>query len=612
MKTQQQIYNLSVSLQLKYVEVISLVDCMWPVFNQNGDVIEEILVAVLRRLPRRRLLSLCFVCRAWRAIVQPVLWEDVDCGFVKMLSPTVLGSGPGRFLVRPPCSISTLSLTFVVFLVKHFNYDPTPQEWRYFCEKTKYAQVFRDLSFGGSQTQLSPAAIASIARSRPLKPIFPSLRVFHMTSLGTRKLFMSPTVVEFAWRIDTAIITSEMTRICYEIVDEMPYLETIRIEGADIPHVELDLLWLFHHLHSLRRITLPLYALTSTLFHGLSSISTLVAIDFDRTLRDRVASADPPSTAYIDTFSIASMSFPDNSFPSLTHLELGLPNIEALMDILEASVINLSSLERLVIRIPTPDLGIGGKVNVLLEMLAACALSLTELGLYLAPSRQEDLEVTTMCSAVGLCDLEPVGKITYLDSFTIHLGTPLGFTNDDMEDLAVLLPNIKKLVLNPHPSLRTVPLATFASLSSFARWCPHLRELALCLNGKIDFSWRVQPPFGPDFKILRLGRTRLPGLSDRAHRQQVAMCVGDLLPRSAGVTCVCPDDVLDCADYELTESMMGKRTVWSFWNISFGLNWADIWMTVQAVAEERARPSGEREYIEAALMDVQGYVPYLS
>lgn len=58
-------------------------------FNQSGDVIEELLVIVLYLVPRRRLLSLCYVCRAWRIVAQRILWEDVDFGFLKLLSPTV-------------------------------------------------------------------------------------------------------------------------------------------------------------------------------------------------------------------------------------------------------------------------------------------------------------------------------------------------------------------------------------------------------------------------------------------------------------------------------------------------------------------------------------------
>lgn len=69
------------------------------VLNMKGQIIEELFVMVLRHVHRRRWVTLCYVCAAWRNIVQKLLWEDVDYGFLKVLAETSMVPGMDRYIV---------------------------------------------------------------------------------------------------------------------------------------------------------------------------------------------------------------------------------------------------------------------------------------------------------------------------------------------------------------------------------------------------------------------------------------------------------------------------------------------------------------------------------
>lgn len=495
-----------------------------------------------------------------------------------------------------------------------YCYDPTAAEWEAFLAKTAYTRVFRDHTFGGGGTRLSEAAVTRIARSRPYRTIFPNLRVFHMTSSGTRKILMSPSVVEFVWRVDTTAATAsdEMTRLCTEVADAMPNIETLRIQAKDIEHVHDHLARLFQSLPRLRRLILPLYGLTATLFHALSSVHTLRSIDFEKSPSVREQTTEHPSTSPIGAFSVASMTFPSPTFPSLTHLALAIPDFDSLHELLESSAIRVvTQLVRLVVRIPFVEAIQGNKIYQFLQMLSVHASSLEELALYLAPSRREDIELLRLSNPIGLCDIEPFTGIIRLTSFTIHLGKPLALSDMDMEELSLSLPNIKTLVLNPHPALDEASDATFASLTPFVRFCPQLRDLGLYLDGTADFTWRSDPAFQPSFRTLRLGRSRLPGADDPDKRHRLAMCIGDLIPRTATVICLYSNDVMDCADFSTRGVRHSKHPMCLYWYDVFRSDWMDIWMMAQAVADERALPWGEREVVERGFEMIQGYVPWI-
>lgn len=69
------------------------------VLNRKGQIIEELFVMVLRHVHRRRWVNLCYVCASWRDIVQKLLWQDVDYGFLKVLAETSMVPGMNRYIV---------------------------------------------------------------------------------------------------------------------------------------------------------------------------------------------------------------------------------------------------------------------------------------------------------------------------------------------------------------------------------------------------------------------------------------------------------------------------------------------------------------------------------
>lgn len=467
----------------------------------------------------------------------------------------------------------------------------------------EYVQTFRDPTFGGSSVRLTEAALAVIARSRPVLTIFPNLRVLYMTSLGSRKLFMSPSVVEFVWRIDAAVVGQDMMGLCEDIVDAMPCIRVLRIQVACVLYIEDALIWLCKHLPQLERLVLPLYGLTSLLFHELSSVKTLVDIDFERAIGEPLGASHPPLIAAIDSFSIAARTFIYPSFPRLTRLSISLKTFDALFEVLRSSALNLQILRRLIVRIPYSGTDVADKVLELSKFLAEHTRSLRELSLYLAPRDAVDITSILMSRYVGMSDLAPILGLRSLRAFSIHLANPLDLDDSDLEEVALSLPKIVTLVLNPHPSLATPSSATFAALIPFSEWCPDLRDLGLYLDGKVDCRSGSGSPFGTHFHSLRLGRSCLPGAEDLRHRRQIAACLGDLLPTTTPVVCLCTTDVMDSVDYGPRMYVGGTEPIWHQWRREFRSNWTDIAMLVRAVAEERRGRCKQRMYMDEAMQD---------
>lgn len=491
-----------------------------------------------------------------------------------------------------------------LLICQDFLRDPSIQEWREFMEKTKYVWVFRDPTFGGGSTRLTNSAIGAIARSRPMKTIFPSLEVFHMTSLGTRRLFMAESAKEFIWRIEVAMVGAEMQRVCEEIVFAMPGIEVLKIQVDSLIGVETSLCWMCENLPNLGRVVLPLYGLSASLFQVLAPLSGLEDIDFERTVREQAITGHSSSMDAVNHFSLDKHSFPHPSFASLTRFSIALPGFPQLLEILQCPAVTLCILQRLTVRIPSRAEDIVEEVNGLIRWLAVGCSSLGELSLYFSPQDRDVLTAIAHSRRVRLSDLESLSGLSSLRSFAIHLARPIDMDDADMEKLAISLPNIISLSLNPHPSLAEEPSTTFAVLSSFARYCSQLRDLGLYLNGRVGFTWCSKPTFSSDFHVLRLGRSYLPDSEDVDCSHQIAGCIGDLVPASAIIHSLYIGDVMDSVGFAATISEIDNPHIWQQFQMDFRASWADIAMLVKAVAHERAAVCSERVHMEEILQGI--------
>lgn len=487
-------------------------------------------------------------------------------------------------------------LIVLLSLRQTFIRDPSIEEWDVFLKKASHVRIFRDPTFGGGPSRLSDSAIAAIARSRPSTAgtIFPRLQTFYMTSLGTRRLFMSESVKHFVWRIEAAVVGGEMQRVCEEIVYAMPHIELLRIQVASVDLVQDSLAWMCRRLSSLHRIILPPYGLTSSLFEALSSLPSLVDIDFERFLQEQPVPFQQPSMAGVRPFSLGGVIFPQSSFSSLIRLSIGLDSFIPLWEVLGLSVIKIFALQRLTVRIPFRGDNVGAEVKRLLQLFGGGRSRLQALALHLAPRDVDDLPQAATSRAITLSDIEPLKNLPMLQYFSLHAAKPLNMDDADMRSLAMMIPAIKVLRLNHHPSLSLAPHCTFSAISSFAQYCADLRDLAVYVNGEVDLRWRSRPAFGPKLHTLQLGRSWLPGSDDLCHRRQVASCIGDLIPTSVNVICLRVEDVLDSGDLGpvLREMPSTTNPVWRSWMLEFRSNWDDIWVLARTVACERAMLGG--------------------
>lgn len=494
-----------------------------------------------------------------------------------------------------PCLL--IRLDYLLIVEQEFEYEPSDEEWAAFLEKTRYVRTFKTPGTGGGLVTLSESAVAAIARTRPLQPIFPALRNFNMVGLGTRKLFMSPTVKQFLWCFAAEDVQFDMARLCAEIAHAMPNIEVFTVKAPTFQPLQAQLAWLYEHLIHLQRISLPLYGLSFPVLQSLLSLERLEEVKFHKEwpccapylLRGPVEEDWPRSYEGIP--------YRASKIRSLKVLCIGMPTLDQFLRLIRWGSPMLGSVTELTVRIAYPIVtgGMGRQVYELGTLLAIHAKNLQDLTLYLA-SRDGPVvdEEAGSLRVVELHDIQPLLSLPLLHSFGIHLDQVLCLNDSDMRIIASSLPNARTIILNPHPTILSPSLVTWRSLMWFAIYCPHILELGLYVDGAVEVEWYSKSSFSPSFRRLRLGRSSLPGRDDHLGQQLVASCLGDLLTLSTEVLCLCVEDILDVDVAIPDRDSDSEHPFWRIWCREMGVKWSEIALLVRAVMEERLLRSKEK------------------
>lgn len=401
---------------------------------------------------------------------------------------------------------------------------------------------------------------------------------------------MSATVKHFLWWFDVEDVQPDMARVCAEIANAMPNIETFVFKGPCIQPLQEEIAWLCKRLVHLRRIVLPLYGLSFSVLRSLLSLERLKEVTFDKKwarCAPHISSA-PPDTDW--PFSFAVIPYTGSQIRSLDVLSIGLPRLETFIQLIRWGPAMLSTVTVLTVRIAYPTLtgGMEDHVRELGTMLALHAANLRDVTLYLA-SRDGAVVIDAVGSSkmVKIQDIRPFLSLPYLHSFAIHLDQVLCLDDSDMRIVASSLPHARTVVLNPHPTILSPSPITWKSLTWFAAYCPQIVELGLYVNATAEVEWCSKPCFPPSFRRLRLGRTSLPASGDNIGQQLVASCLGDLFSLSTEVKCLCVEDILDVDVAVSDRDYDSEYPFWRIWCNEMGSKWSEIALLARAVMEER-------------------------
>lgn len=360
---------------------------------------------------------------------------------------------------------------------------------------------------------------------------------------------MSPSVKTLRWRISPHSLSTTIWPHVRAIVDRMPNITVLSLDGIDVQALEQPISHLLSMLGQLRSFYMPLYSFTRDIACALSSLPSLQRVDFNNDFGNHSIGQWPPHDA-LEHRPPSAYHFSLEPFRRIHSFSLSLSALTHTMTFFTTKLAILSRLTRLVIRIPfyhdvPGDAGLFDFCN----MVSANAVHLTNLTLWLTASGRTPPRTAYHAQHPTLESMLPLTTIPTLEHLEFAHTLALAFTDNDMDQFARALPRIQVLRLNHHPVVGSTPAATLKSLSSFAAHCCELQELGLMLDATNADTRISYIPFGPRMRSLKLGRSIFPRVNQVIERTSVSFLLSKTLSSRVTITAADTDGMLDCDDH---------------------------------------------------------------
>lgn len=365
----------------------------------------------------------------------------------------------------------------------------------------------RSISFD-NPPGLSQAALYQIAVTRPVVTLFPNLQDIagDMDSAYFDPPYMSPSVRELI--MDGEILDAKfLGSRAQQIVENMPSLTSFYFcASGRASLIEPGLCRLLEALTDLNTIHLPTNHFQPHLIYRISHLPRLRHLYFvfhgsqHQPLRPNRQFVPRPG---------------NNAFSSLQ--ELGLfATLREIRSLLLHDHFPTSNLTTLSLTFcDNEDLH---SLRNLLENLAMTSPTLKSLAIILD-------HFNVPC--VAFADFSSALNFPCLTEFTLCGRTEMAFSDEEAEQLASHWPHLVNLDLSPIFPLSTSCQLTLRSLAHFARYCPKLKSLRLCVDTEFDIPSHTEAYRFAALELLYLS----PSPIDSSH--EVARFVATSLPDTA-------------------------------------------------------------------------------
>lgn len=261
-----------------------------------------------------------------------------------------------------------------------------------------------------------------------------------------------------------------------DIISRLPSLEALCIAAELSTSTIPSLMPLFSKIQTLKKISMERWVYTPNVMMALSQLPNLEALAFDLSLES-------------DDEAIATELYPDlpdkpfgpNTFPALKEICLWTPLSVATM-----LLTGDTSLSRLTeINIYTRESEGKKAIKSFLKAVTDAYPDLQELCLEVVNTRPATPSIEP--EQIGLDTLQPILRLKSLHSLEFRHDLPLMLTEEDVSQLAVSLPNLENLFLNPEPlniiDTDEYPPLPLAALMPLARYCRKLKKLGVYIDG---------------------------------------------------------------------------------------------------------------------------------
>ncbi|THV03095.1 hypothetical protein K435DRAFT_836026 [Dendrothele bispora CBS 962.96] len=472
--------------------------------------IPEILCIILRFLSKSHLSHCASVCKQWSNVSLDIMWHEVDDlrVFFNLLAPVGVKSGREKTKLK----------SYKTFLV-----NPEPEDWDRF-EKNYCWRVRRlTLESNLGDDDITPL-LARVARIRSCQPILPNLTEISYKGLldsgfdECATLFMHEGVSK-------ACITQSKK------VDCRSFLRVIRARMPLLVHLELDIFLVSQNLETVNELVAALPRLHSLAVPTRSDASPVLRALVDPTKLTRFE-----TTYYTETVPLSILS-------NLNELHVSI-HYRSLIASFSSRMSELT-----IIYVVTDIIESPSDVMALLSAVVQTCPKLYSLFLDV----EEDVLLNDEPSRIQMKHLKPALACSTLTEFHLEHPYALALDNNDIEEITSHLKALEVFVLNTCVDETPKPTTslTLETLLSFARHCPHIREIGLFLhdNVSVSTSKAILAKF-PSTSLQNLHRLEV-GDSHITNPMAVASFLGEILPLGVEI-----DYSESCAEWKQVDDLL--------------------------------------------------------
>lgn len=385
----------------------------------------------------------------------------------------------------------------------------------------------RSLEHSDRRVALQPSVFTDFGVSRPVFDLLPNLRSLRWSAHGENALtqailFMSPSLASF----EVFALNFTPRSICtffQTLQERSPHLRFFYLHATgSVTPVESFLAEFLRSLTYLEVIQLPCYWQTRDIVNALSTLRHL------RSVRTHVPSRTIYKGNQREVEDVGAITFSDGSFSALKTFYIDgrrLSDIESLLRKPFAPK-HLTTLTVMSLHIESQTTlhdfikGLGQVCPLLRHIVFALYVSETNQG----------------PSAITFDTLRPLLEFQRLVGFKITHKEPLFITDDDIKELASAWPTLETLHLchDPHITEDTVVDTGLSPkcLTSFAEYCPNLKELGLFMNATKWSHASDLPTLSKSF--TRLQRLHV-GVSRVSNPNVIARFLCEVCPRQLAI-----------------------------------------------------------------------------
>ncbi|KAK7682132.1 hypothetical protein QCA50_014718 [Cerrena zonata] len=485
----------------------------YPSVTRRVLEIPEIIELILSYLDTGEKLHVIPVCKKWADIALNQVWKRVDdiIPLLRGLAPMVRNEWQCYDFERRLCA----------------------SDWETF---RKRALRVRSLTYGSEELSvekdLCSSAFDEIARNRPPYSILPVLlpNLQQLTWLPTVNnrteyllMFMHDKIKELTIRLinnDVYPIQS----LFEEIRLRMPFLTHLELRFKfPMKQIEGDLVKLLASLTKLKKVTLPVFTITSKIMESLSRLPQLGTIQFEyyESQEMGVPGDIVPFAPQLDS----------SAFPALWDLSFS----STLHDASSFLKANHAPTNLTVLYVHVVDPATPTDLSQFLSAVAENCHLLTELYIHQTKSPAYNAEDLSPAGDGPTWEtLKPILDCPNLVTFELFWDRPLKLTQENIEEVAFKWPSLEQLTLDCDPFFpKEASTLTLTALLPFARHCPNLRELGLYVSAggeDLDTLSSIITPF-KSLRTLNFGLSRVTDIDS------TVVLLSQLCPPDCEVIC---------------------------------------------------------------------------